>query len=91
MAFLIDSDVMIDVSRGKATAIQYLDTLRPWAISQVTALEIIVGARNKRELAEIDALLARYAVVPLSASIGTEAYRLLKSTRSRMDCKRSIR
>jgi predicted nucleic acid-binding protein len=43
--FLIDSNVLIDVSRGNAAAIKYVDALpEPWSISQVTAMELIVGA-----------------------------------------------
>jgi predicted nucleic acid-binding protein len=78
--FLIDSNVLIDVSRGNAAAIKYVDSLpEPWALSQVTAMELIVGARNKRELATIDSFLAQYPVVPLSDSIGARAYELLKT------------
>ena len=80
MPFLIDSNVLIDVSRGKAAAIQYLDSLtEPWALSQVTAMELIVGARDKREVTAIDSFLAQYPVVALSDSIGDQAYRLLKT------------
>jgi tRNA(fMet)-specific endonuclease VapC len=42
-------------------------------------MELIVGARDKRDLAMIDGFLSTYPVIPLSESIGTEAYRLLKS------------
>ena len=42
-------------------------------------MELIVGARNKRELATVDSFLAQYPVVPLSANIGTRAYQLLKT------------
>jgi predicted nucleic acid-binding protein len=78
--FLIDSNVLIDVSRGNVAAIRYVDGLpEPWAISQVTAMELIVGARDKRELATVDSFLEQYPVVPLSQSIGEEAYRLLKT------------
>ena len=41
-------------------------------------MELIVGARDKRELATIDSFLVQYPVVPLSESIGAGAYRLLK-------------
>jgi len=55
MAFLIDSNVLIDVSRGNSAAIEYVDRLAdPWALSQVSAMELIVGARDKRDLAMID-------------------------------------
>lgn len=80
MPFLIDSNVLIDVSRGNAAAIKYVDSLpETWALSQVTAMELIVGARNKRELVTIDSFLAQYSVVPLSDSIGARAYQLLKT------------
>ena len=80
MPFLIDSNILIDVSRGNAGAIEYVDRLaEPWALSQVTAMELIVGARDKRDLATIDGFLSLYPVIPLSDSIGTGAYRLLKT------------
>jgi predicted nucleic acid-binding protein len=80
MPFLIDSDVLIDVSRGKAAAIKYVDGLgESWSLSQVTALELIVGARDKQDLAMIDAFLSLYPVVPLTESIGIRAYGLLKT------------
>ncbi len=40
--------------------------------------ELIVGARDKRELVTIDGFLSLYPVVSLSESIGAGAYRLLK-------------
>ena len=50
MPYLIDSDVLIDISRGKPAAREYFDALpEGGAISQVSALELIVGARDKRD------------------------------------------
>lgn len=78
MAYLLDSDVLIDVSRGKPTAIDYVDTLpEPWMISQVSAMELLVGARDNREVANLDAFLSSYPIVRLSDAIGRSAYRLL--------------
>src|ERR1019366_5256393 len=58
MPYLLDSDVLIDVSRGKQPAREYLDALpEGWAISRVSALELIVGARDNRDLTAIDAFL----------------------------------
>ena len=55
MPFLIDSNVLIDISRGNVAAIRYVDALtEPRFLSRVTTLEIIVGARDKRDLAVID-------------------------------------
>jgi predicted nucleic acid-binding protein len=79
MPYLIDSDVLIDISRGDPAAREYIDGLpQGWAISQISALELIVGARNNRDLANIDAFLSAYVIVPLGASVGSRAYELLK-------------
>ena len=56
MVSLIYTDVMIDVSRENAGAAGYLDALIDPAISIITAEELIVGARDKRDLAGIDGL-----------------------------------
>jgi predicted nucleic acid-binding protein len=78
MAYLLDSDILIDISRSKPSAIDYVDTLPdPWMISQVTALELLVGARDKRELAYLHAFLSSYPIVGLSEAVGKRAYRLL--------------
>jgi predicted nucleic acid-binding protein len=48
MPFLIDSNILIGVSRGNAGAIKYVDLLaESWTLSQVTAMELIVGARRQ--------------------------------------------
>jgi hypothetical protein len=79
MPYLIDSDVLIDISRGELAAREYLDALtEAWAISQVSALELIVGARDKSDLAKIDTFLSAYVILPLRDSTGTRAYELLK-------------
>jgi predicted nucleic acid-binding protein len=78
MPYLIDSDVLIDVSRGKPAARDYIDALpEGWAISQISALELIVGARDNRDLADIDTFLSAYVIVPLRGSTGSRAYELL--------------
>jgi len=78
MVSLIDTDVMIDASRANANAASYLDSLNDPAISIVTAQELIVGARDKRDLAGIDSLVSAYRVIHIDASIGQLAYDLLK-------------
>ena len=48
MHYPIDSDVLIDISRGKPAAREYIDALpEAWAISQISALELIVVALGK--------------------------------------------
>lgn len=58
MAYLVDTDILIDITKGSAGAIQYLRSLKdPWSISIITAMELIVGGRNKEEAARIDNFL----------------------------------
>ncbi|SPF55099.1 Similar to tr/A1KYF9/A1KYF9_CYAA5 PIN-domain protein (fragment) [Candidatus Sulfopaludibacter sp. SbA4] len=90
MVYLIDTDVMIDVSRENANAASCLDSLSDPAISIITAQELIVGARDKRDLAGIDSLVSMYPVMHIDAPIGQLAYDLLKRTRDRMACAPSI-
>jgi hypothetical protein len=78
MVSLIDTDVMIDLSRGNADAADCVDSLSDPAISIVTAQELIVGARDKRDLNAIDSLVSMYRVIHIDAAIGQRAYELLK-------------
>src|SRR5271168_1497779 len=59
MVSLIDTDVMIDLSRGNADAADYVDSLSDPVISIVTAQELIVGAKDKRDLNAIDSLVSK--------------------------------
>jgi tRNA(fMet)-specific endonuclease VapC len=79
MAYLIDTDVMVDVSRQNAAAADLVDSLRDAWIAIVTAQELIVGARDKRDVAAIDSLIASYPVVHINDRIGARAYDLLKT------------
>lgn len=77
--YLIDTDVMIDVSRGSAAAAMFVDSLEDITISIITAHELIVGARNQRDAAAIDGLIRTFPVhADLRAEITRLAYDLLK-------------
>jgi len=53
MPYLVDTDVLIDVSRNNEAAIAFLDQLDgSWSVSIIAALELIVGARNKKEVTQ---------------------------------------
>jgi len=40
-------------------------------------MELLVGARDKREVAYLDAFLSSYPIIRLSESLGKRAYRIL--------------
>jgi predicted nucleic acid-binding protein len=79
VSHLLDSDVLIDYTRHNRGAVEYIDRLPDRFISQVTTMELIVGARDKRELAYLDDLFSELTVLPLSAAIGPRAYELLRT------------
>jgi len=77
--YLIDTDVMIDISRGLAAAAAFVDSLGEITISIITAHELIVGARNQRDADSIDGLIKAYPVhAELGANVTERAYELLK-------------
>jgi predicted nucleic acid-binding protein len=79
MSYLVDTDVLVDVSRGNRAAVAYVDSLNnDWALSAMTALEFIAGAKNQRKVGLIDGLIEVYETIPVDVPIGRRAYDLLK-------------
>ncbi|HUS08326.1 MAG TPA: type II toxin-antitoxin system VapC family toxin [Bryobacteraceae bacterium] len=77
--YLIDTDVMVDVSRRNAAVATYLDSLEDITISIITAHELIVGARNQRDANSVDSLINSYPIhAELGAQVTRLAYELLK-------------
>ena len=77
-AFLVDTDVLIDVSKGNINAVNFFANLMGTIfISRISAMELIVGARDKRDQLAIENFIAHYTVRELDLSIGISAYNLL--------------
>lgn len=55
---LIDSDVLVWLTRGHEGAARRLHALSPWKISVVTYIELAQGCRDKAELARLKKGLA---------------------------------
>lgn len=72
---LFDTDVLIWVLRGNAKAAQAVDGCDQRALSVVTYMELLQGARNKAEIKAIKAFLAdiRFTAIPLTENIGHRA------------------
>src|ERR1700685_2324364 len=80
MAYLIDSDLIGDLPRGGAEAVDYLQSLGPACrISAITALELIAGARSQREVADLDILISIYEQIPPTEGVMRRAYYLMKT------------
>ncbi len=78
---LLDSTILIDLSRGGITAAEYIDSERAAAvslfISVISAMELIAGCRNKGEVMKIKALVAEFSLLHLSPLISARAYELM--------------
>ena len=77
---IVDSDILIDVARGEADAINCLLRLEQTsalAISTVSQMELIVGCRSKKELQDLSKFLNRYQVLKITDRISDLAVDLL--------------
>ena len=76
---LIDTDVLIWMTRGHAGAASRLQSIPTWRISAVTYIELAQGCRNKQELAQIKKGLAlrQTEILPISTAISNRAMQLI--------------
>lgn len=80
-AMLIDSDVLVWLTRGHVGAAKRLHALDPWRISTVTYIELAQGCRDKAELARLKkGLAARHTeIVPITPAVSERAAELIDS------------
>ena len=78
---LIDSDVLIWLTRGHLGAAQRLQAITPWRISVVTYMELAQGCRDRAELARLKRGLAARdtEVLQLTPTISARAADLVDS------------
>jgi len=76
---LIDTDVLIWLTRGHAGAAARLQALMPWRISVVTYMELVQGCRNNQELERIKKglELRQTDILPVSTTISDRARQLI--------------
>lgn len=76
---LIDSDVLVWLTRGNLPAAQRLHAIGPWRISVVTYIELAQGCRDKAELARLKKGLAarRTEIMPITPAISSRAADLI--------------
>ena len=81
---LVDTDILIDVSRGITIAINRLQSEAinsTLAISTITQMELIVGCRNNMELQNLEKFLQRYVIITVNEFITDKTIELLKKYR----------
>jgi len=80
---VLDSDVLIEILRGRPDAGQWLNGLgsQTVGISVLTRMEIIQGARNRQEQTTLIAQLNRYELVLLDTGDAIQALRWFETYR----------
>jgi predicted nucleic acid-binding protein len=81
MTGLLDTTVLVDLTRGSVEAAQFLDreftSGRPPLTSIVSAMELLVGCRDQPEVDRMQKTLSRFAVIQLTPAISQQAYALI--------------
>jgi predicted nucleic acid-binding protein len=67
---LVDTNVLIDYSRGRREAVEYLESLEtPPMISAITVAELYGGVREGVERKDLDELVERLTVIQINGEI----------------------
>jgi predicted nucleic acid-binding protein len=78
---LLDTTVLIDLSRGNTDAADFIDAVRasgtPLFISVISAMELIVGCRDRGEVEKAEKLIADFDLVHISPAESARAYDLI--------------
>jgi len=89
---IVDTDVLIKAYRGDDVKIKNLQSLKGfYGISVVTAIELIAGAKNIKQLSSFNKVLKVYPILNISELISKDAFQLykkyvLKSSFGLSDC-----
>ena len=81
---LIDTDILVDVARGIPEALAFLQRLSRESViclSAVTQMELLVGARNLREIRVLERFLYRFQIIKVNEPICDRAVELLRRYR----------
>jgi predicted nucleic acid-binding protein len=84
MLLIVDTDILIDAGRSVQEAIDFLqqnEQRATLAASAITQMELLVGARNKRELRVIERFVARFVVMKVNEVVSDKAVDLLRQYR----------
>src|SRR3989440_11979885 len=85
MAFLIDTDVLIDISRGSGAAADFVDNLTGDVfIARISAMELIIDARDRRDQDVIEKFISLFEFAELSEVIGQDRVKKGRSEERRV-------
>ncbi|NET60623.1 MAG: type II toxin-antitoxin system VapC family toxin [Symploca sp. SIO2E6] len=79
---LVDTDILIDIANNDETAKKRLvdeSQTQILCISSITAMELVIGCRNKTEQQALDNFLEQFEVCPLTEKISNQAIELIQT------------
>lgn len=76
---LIDTDVLIEILKGHRALLESVSGFDQCALSTISVMELVFGARNKEEVRRIDTALASLTVYHLSEPISEQALFLMRN------------
>ena len=79
---ILDTDIFIDYFRGVEVAKEYIEGIpvNKRATTDITLMELFKGARNRKELENIDKFIKRniFIVLPISSSPSRRAVQIMR-------------
>lgn len=76
---LVDTDIIIKIYRGDKEKRKALAPIQDnLAISTVTAIELMIGAKNKKKQIEVSKTIKAYFSYDITSAIGASAFALVK-------------
>lgn len=81
---IVDSDVLINASRGQKQAIDFLiqsSNAETLYVSVISYLELQAGARDKVELRRVEKFLSRFVLITFSDAVSRRAITLMQQYR----------
>lgn len=75
---LLDTNVLIEILKNNQHTIKQVSALTPpLAIFSITAMELMVGARNKKEIRLLTQFIAKFLIIHLDPVISHKALKLM--------------
>ncbi len=84
MSVLLDSCILIDFLSGREAARAWLSPIEGAAISLISWMEVIVGAKSAHEEAVVRGFLSAFEVLPVDTRVAEEAVCLRRSRRLKL-------
>lgn len=81
---IVDSNILIDVSRGIEQAIKELEEEEEshnLTVSVITQLELMVGCKKKKEFRELNTFMERFDILQVSEAISSKTVELFNKYR----------